>query len=151
MWVTSSSEEHIHNELKPSRVARDSSDLKKLVEGIKQSCNPFTTEASANLYNIATGKAVSPLLKEDMLKFRENGERWCEEFKQECHADEARFEKSIKRRKVNNLYAPLIKLALTINLIIYNSKWIIWKHQNNVRYIFKGKCKTQVNLYIHTY
>ena len=86
-------EEDMHKELKPSRVARDNQDLKKLTNGIEQSLNPFSTDAEgATLYNIATGKAVSSTVKNDMLKFQENGMLWCGQFKTECLQNGTRFE-----------------------------------------------------------
>ena len=111
--MASSSEEKIHNELKASRVKRDSDDLKKLIEGIQQSCNPFTEELSATLYNIATGKAATPVVRDDMLKFRDNGNKWYDEFKSECFANEARFEQKITRKKVNNFASEAIKTKIS--------------------------------------
>ena len=57
----SSLEEDMHKELKTSKVVCDNNNVHKLVDGIQQSLNPFSDEVF-NLYNIATGKAASPVV-----------------------------------------------------------------------------------------
>ena len=46
-------------ELQPSRIKRDSSVVQKVLDQIKQSCDPFCSAVSEKLYNISSGKAVS--------------------------------------------------------------------------------------------
>ena len=104
--------EDVHKELRPSRVRRDNEDLKKLVEGIEASHNPFAENESNNLYCITTGNAVSETVKNDLLNFKEHGERWCSDFRNECLQDPLRFERSIRRKKVMNFASEAVSVKL---------------------------------------
>lgn len=104
------SKEDVTKDLKAHRITKDNGDVMKLVDGINNLMNPFTQEiSSANLYNIATGKKVGDDVKVDMLECYSKGKEWCQEFKEGCFADPSRFERPIKRRKVKNFAANMIK------------------------------------------
>ena len=58
-------------ELQPSRVGRDRRDLKKVMEHIEKSRNPFQNSDSGTgttiLVNLNTGKAASPAVRDCLL------------------------------------------------------------------------------------
>lgn len=91
-------------ELRPSRMERDVSDLKKVMNHIQDSCNPFEMDEEAQskdkLFNINTGKATSPEICESLLKIPENGQVRHQDFLNTCLADANRFEEKIIKAKL---------------------------------------------------
>lgn len=94
--------EDVTNDLRPNRIKKDNEDLSKLIQGIKSTMNPFAQQADDNLYCLTSGKKLPDQIKEDVLSFITQGEAWATEFKEACFEDPLRFEKPIKRRKVQN-------------------------------------------------
>jgi len=59
-------------ELKPSRIAKDNSDLRNTITEIENTLNPFSIHDDI-LYCLNTGKAVSDGVKHDLLQSKEIG------------------------------------------------------------------------------
>ena len=100
--------EDVTAELRPSRIMRDGSDLEKVIRKIEECCNPFQ-EKTVDLYNIYTGKAASKNVTEYLLKVRENGKERHDVFVKECTNDPTRFERAIKREKVESFESECVK------------------------------------------
>ena len=80
-----SRKEDVSCELKPSRIKRNSRDLKNIMLLTEQSINPFSTELDMeSLFNIGSGKAASNETKELLLNVanigRESQDRFIEVF-----------------------------------------------------------------------
>jgi hypothetical protein len=105
--------EDLHKELKQSRVEKDN-DLNTVMDGIKACSNPFSVETRSYLgmYSITTGKEASGSAKQELLNFRQTGEELRDEFRDGCLQDHARFEKSIRRRKLNNFASESVKMIV---------------------------------------
>ena len=88
----------VTQELKASRISRNSTDLCKVMDVISGSVNPFSAHIEKEfLFNITTASASAEttdfLLNVSSLGFRAQGE-----FIDGCVADPSRFEKPIKRQ-----------------------------------------------------
>ena len=57
---------------------------------------------NAKLYHFSSGRAASNDMKDDLINVVSKGTTWADKFRQECKENPARFEKTIKRRKVDN-------------------------------------------------
>ena len=86
-------------ELWPSRIKRASSDVQKVLDQIKESCDPFCSAVSEKLYNISSGKAVSTPVQTCLLAIRDKGKVRHDQFIEDCLTDANNFEKSIKKEK----------------------------------------------------
>ena len=97
-------EEQTTAQLRASRIINYSQQKDVLIKEITESCDPFSpTVTSSNcLPNIATGKAASKETEEYLTQSLIVGRNLRVKFQEECVADEQRFLKSIKRRKVCN-------------------------------------------------
>ena len=105
--------EYVSKSLRPHIIKKDNEDLKKIMDGISNTMNPFTQEPDENLYCIATGKQVRSDIRYDLLHCVEKGETWCEEFTAGCFKDWSRFEKPIPRRKINNFALGAVTSKIT--------------------------------------
>ena len=111
------STEDVSKSLKPYRINKDNADLKKLIEGIENTMNPFTQEIDENLYCLTTGAKTADDIKTDLLSCMEKGKAWHKEFLDGCFADGARFEKPIPRRKIKNFASGAVVGRLTTGKI----------------------------------
>ena len=102
---------------RPHRVQKDNADIKKVIDGIKKTMNPFVTSAEepdVNLYCLTTGKQTSEGVRDDLLGCVQKGEAWCAEFKDGSFEDGLRFQKPIiSHRKVKNFASDAVKTKLT--------------------------------------
>ena len=106
-------EEDGSKELQPYRIKRDNKDLETIMQGFETTMNPFSAEAKSDkLFCVATGRAASQEVADDILNFEEKGGDWCEEFRQECKEDQARFRRPIKRRKVKSFTNDAVKIKM---------------------------------------
>ena len=87
-------------ELRPSRIKRDSSDVQKVLDQIKESCNPFCSAVSEKFYNISSGNAVSTPVQTCLLAIRDKGKLRHDQFIEDCLTDANNFEKSIKKENL---------------------------------------------------
>ena len=71
--------------------------------------DPFVQEPDQNLYCLTTGVEVDEKIKNDLLSCRDKGQEWHDEFVKGCFGDACRFEKPIKRRKVQNFASAAVK------------------------------------------
>ena len=85
--------------MRPSKLKRNTSDLKRIVEKIKETYNPFKEELKDILFNISTGKVVSEAVKTCMLGLKDKGREYHKQFIDECIENPSRFEKSLKKVK----------------------------------------------------
>ena len=95
----------------PARIETDNSHLQDLIREIEGTQNPFIP-GSDKLYCLATGKAASDTVKDDLLQLQEKGSEWHQKFVNECKEDAARFEKPIKRQKVKNFAHDVVKMKI---------------------------------------
>ena len=103
--------EDTSQELKASRIKRDSQDLNRLLQTIDTTMNPFKGESSDHaLSSIGSGKAVSPGVAQELSQIMEIGTQWYEEFKNRCLLQYSRFEAPIKRRKIKNFNTDALSL-----------------------------------------
>lgn len=94
--------EDVTAELQPSRVGRDRRDLKKVIEHIEKSRNPFQNSNSGPtiLVNLNTGKAASPAVRDCLLNVPQKGRELHKNFIHECQGDPSRFERPIAKQKL---------------------------------------------------
>lgn len=94
--------EDVTAELQPSRIRRDRDDLKKVMEHIKKSRNPFQGKDRAPniLVNLHTGKAASQPVRDCLLNVPGKGRELHKNFITECQEDPSRFEKPIRKQKL---------------------------------------------------
>ena len=96
-----SRKEDISSNLKPHQIRKDNDALGKVIALIEDTINPFEESLNRNhLFNIATGKAASEETANFLLAVEEIGNKSKHLLIEECLEDSARFEKSIKRQKV---------------------------------------------------
>ena len=106
--------EDFTQELIHHHIARDNSDVEKIITGIKDTLNPFSGAAQdRNLYCLSTGKAASENVKTELLHCVETGKKKCQEFTDGCFANPARFEQPIPRQKVKNFSTDAVKVKIT--------------------------------------
>lgn len=75
--------------------------------------NPFTSDLKeAKLFCVATGRAVSEEVANDILNFEDTGARWCDEFLAVCKDNAECFEKPIRRRKVKNCIHDAVQMKM---------------------------------------
>ena len=86
-------------EMRPSRIKRATSDVQKVLDQIKESCNPFCSAVSEKLYN-RSGKAVSTPVQTCLLAIRDKGKLRHDQFIEDCLTDANNFDKSIKKEKL---------------------------------------------------
>ena len=86
-------------EMRSSQIKRVSSDVQKVLDQIKESCNPFCSAVSEKLYN-SSGKAVSTPVQTCLLAIRDKGKLRHDQFIEDCLTDANNFEKSIKKEKL---------------------------------------------------
>ncbi|MCG7875152.1 MAG: hypothetical protein N0C90_02335 [Candidatus Thiodiazotropha endolucinida] len=100
-------------ELKPSRIQRDNSDLKKIITGIGATMDPFLVDfRDDKLYCISTGTVMPSDIADSILATESKGQQWYEEFKAGCFADHDRFEKPIPRRKIKSFTSNAVTVKL---------------------------------------
>ena len=86
-------------EMRPSRIKRATSDVQKVLDQIKESCNPFCSAVSEKLYN-RSGKAVSTPVQTCLLAIRDKGKLRYDQFIEYCLTDANNFENSIKKQNL---------------------------------------------------
>ena len=93
--------EEISEDLKDHRIKEHSQELKKLMEAIESTMNPFSINITKErLFNISTGKAARPETENFLLNIAEIGTIARDDFIDECCNDPSRFVERIKRTKV---------------------------------------------------
>ena len=99
------------HELRKSNIGKFQRDLESISNMIETTMNPFAEPLleDTNLYCLADGKKMPNEVKEDMLNIFHLGNKWKEEFLQQCFQDPARFEKPLHRRKVKNFASAATK------------------------------------------
>ena len=92
------------SQLQASRVKKVSHHRDILIDAITESSDPFISPATTSpcLLNISTDKAASYITQEYLTTCLTSGRELREKFQEECAADEQRFLKPIRRRKVYN-------------------------------------------------
>ena len=96
-----SRKEDVSSNLKPHQIRKDNDALSKVIALIEDTINPFEESLDRNhLFNIATGKAASQETTTFLLSIEKIGNESKNLFVEQCLEDSARFEKSIKRQKV---------------------------------------------------
>ena len=95
-------EENTASQCRPSRVKKDNEHMKALSMTLEELCNPFGGEESKTLVNIATGQATSKGSEEYLITTLKRGEEARQKFEDECIEDPKRFQKLIKKRKIQN-------------------------------------------------
>lgn len=108
-------DQDITADLEQSRIKKHSLQLEQCLNHIKQNMNPFAKDVDKDLlYNISTGQAVTPEIEDFLLNVETIGNEQREQFIRECSTDEERFEKVIKRNKIQNFatVAPKQKISI---------------------------------------
>ena len=90
------------HELRKSKVSKFQRDLDSISKMIETTMNPFAEVLleDTNLYCLADGKKMPDDVKDDMLRLFVFGNKWKDEFLQECLKDPTRFKRPLQRRKV---------------------------------------------------
>ena len=92
-----------NKEVKEQRKKRDKEDLEKLKKLITSTINPFQQGRHKNyLFNLKTGKQVTKVAETYLLNVMKERKRQRDDFISECQDDTNRFEKTIRKVKVNN-------------------------------------------------
>ena len=94
----------------PSRIKRDSEDMKTIVKQIERSVNPFSLNVAGAdedpapdtdfLVNISTGKSATDEITNCLLNIQTAGRERHKKFVEECGEDPERFEQRIERFKL---------------------------------------------------
>ena len=96
-----SKKDDVTSDLKKHSIRKSWAGLKKLKDMIADTLNPFNSQVDPNfLYNIGTGKAAKDSTAAFLLNCVAIGERERKQFIDECSKDPQRFEKPIKRQKL---------------------------------------------------
>ena len=94
---------HFLQECKLARITKDQNDIKSLILSITDTLNPFDSELNNNkLYSLMNGVALDPEIAAGLINFYSTGQRWMEEFIEECKARPERFEERLQSRRVKN-------------------------------------------------
>lgn len=101
-YLGSNHKENVSKESKSYRIKKDSSHLNLIVDYIKTCRDPFT-EGGENLFNIATGKAVSQEISDFLLNIKVIGKQASERFTQRCVDDPSKFSRSYSENQNVNL------------------------------------------------
>lgn len=89
--------------LQKSRIAKDRKTLDAIIEGIKNTLNPFdVTMDKEILFNITSGRAAPPEVAKFLLNLKTMGNEQKSNFISECASNPDRFKQSIKRNKILN-------------------------------------------------
>ena len=94
----------VSSDLKPAQIKKNCNDIISIKEVIVDTLNPFSYNDildSSLLYNIASGKAASPLTTEFLLNMTLNSDVKRDNFINECFENPARFEERICREKLH--------------------------------------------------
>lgn len=84
-------------DLQPNRIKIFEKQLAAFID-IFENCNPFDLDLNNdNLYNIATGKAVSEDIVDFLLNIEENGDELGKLFITECAEEGSKFDKPLKK------------------------------------------------------
>ena len=86
------SQEDTTKTLRPHRVKKDNKDLGRVIEGVKNTMNPFSIDADDGLYCLTTGARVKDNIRDDLVNCKSKGREWYVEFVTGCLVDPARFE-----------------------------------------------------------
>jgi hypothetical protein len=93
--------EDVTSDLTPARLQRNAEDLQKVMNHIRETHNPFTSESDKDqLINISTGKVASEGVKKFLLSIPKMGQEKHKEFIKACQENPQRFEEPIKRVKL---------------------------------------------------
>ncbi|CAH0721911.1 unnamed protein product, partial [Brenthis ino] len=96
-------DQDITADLNDHNIQNSNMQLQIFMNIFQQFINPFDVGVPKNvLINISTGKAASAEVETFLLNIEEHGEALRKTFIAECEADISRFEKSIKRTKLQN-------------------------------------------------
>lgn len=83
--------------------------MDNLVNAIESCLNPFDNSLPKDkLFRLTGGAAVSDDIAGELVNFLTTGQKWCDEFIQECKLRPERFEEPIARKKVRNVEGNLI-------------------------------------------
>lgn len=93
------------NQVKKSRIERDNTNMVFLTNTVKNTCNPFADDSSAELVNISSGRSANTSTKAFLLGTIARGRNLRQQFQNECEADESRFLKPVSRSKMLNFAA----------------------------------------------
>lgn len=100
----------IAGELQPHIIQKNCQQLQTFIDSFDRYINPFSPELSHDkLYNIATGKAASPLVEQFLLNVENIGNEKRQQFIAECTIDISRFEKSIKNTPLHTFSGEMEK------------------------------------------
>ena len=94
------SKQDVIADMRPSKLKRNTSDLKRVIEQIKETCNPFKEEPKDMLFNISTGKVASEAVKTCLLGLEDRGTEHHKKFIEECIENPNRFEEALKTVKL---------------------------------------------------
>jgi hypothetical protein len=102
------------HELSKSKVRNFHGQLENISKMVETTMNPFveSLQEDSNLYCLADGKKMPDEVKEDLLNVFVMGDKWKDEFVQECLKDPARFERLLPRKKVKNFASAAVKTSL---------------------------------------
>ena len=92
-----------NKEVKEQRKKRDKENLEKLKKLVTSTINPFQQRRPKDyLFNLKTGKQVTKVAETYLLHAMKEGKRQRDDFISECQHYTKRFEKPIRKVKVNN-------------------------------------------------
>ena len=92
-----------NNKVFPTRVKWDACDLENICNSICEMINPFDVSINKDvLFNIKTGRKVSPAVDHYLLSVISEGECKRDTFINECNGYHNRFEKAITKSKIVN-------------------------------------------------
>ena len=100
-------------QLKLSRIARDNRDTTLFREMVNNTCNPFSDSVPTQLVNIATGRVASQNTSDYLTNSLIRGSTLKQNFVSECIDDSERFQKTIRRVKIQNFAAENVKTKQT--------------------------------------
>ena len=96
-------DENNNKEVFPTRVKQDARDLENICNSIREMINPFYASINKDaLFNIKTGRKVSPAADHYRLSVTSKGGCKRDTFINECNGDHNKFEKAITKSKIVN-------------------------------------------------
>ena len=136
---------NITKELKSHQIKKDYEAVQRFINEVRKNINPFNVDENdfKTLFNINTEKAATEEAVDFLLNADEIGRKKKEEFINECAESEDRFEKTIKKTKVQNFAKNNLKKKVTgysarKSFGNNHAKRFIW---TNTRNCHGGKCR----------
>ena len=99
--------------MKPHNIHKDNECVGKLVKNIQDTLNPSDASEPNHLFNLATGKSAKKETEDFVLNIAQIGNKKRKQFISECIETPERFEKAIKREKLQTFATEAGKKKIT--------------------------------------